>query len=289
MQTKGINLSEKRNFSDELTVTFQFIKQEFKSLMTALAVIVLPLVFVELFMQSFLLKGILAGNVFASDMGWMTLLVNYVLSISAFLWLQLFMLSYLRLYSEKYPTQERVNISWHEVLKLMRRYLGRFLVLDIVYFFMSFVGFVCLLVPGIYLSVLFLFAPYFLVVQDKNLSASFSAFSASSDLCRGQWWGTFGYVILCSLVFSTLGYVFSFPYIGVYVGSFFTGEVPGLFEMTLAGAIAKLGNYLVSGGLVLAIGIRFFSRREGKEHSVLLNKIEQIGMEEQAESGEDKL
>lgn len=289
MQTKGINLSEKRNFSDELTVTFQFIKQEFKSLITALAVIVLPLVFVELFVQSFLLKGIFAGNVFASGMGWMTLLANYVLSISAFLWLQLFMLSYLRLYSEKYPTQERVNISWQEVLKLMWHYLGRFLVLDIVYFFMSFVGFVCLLVPGIYLSVLFVFAPYFLVVQDKNLSASFSAFSASSDLCRGQWWGTFGYVILCSLVFSTLGYVFSLPYIGVYVGSFFTGEVPGLFEMTLAGAIAKLGNYLVSGGLVLAIGIRFFSRLEGKEHNVLLNKIEQIGVEEQAESGEGKL
>ncbi len=286
MQTKGINLSEKRNFSDELTVAFQFIKQEFKSLMTAFAVIVLPLIFVELFMQSFLLKSLVAGNMFVTDLGWISLLINYVLSASAFLWLQLFMLSYLRLYFEKYPIQEKVNISWQEVLKLMRHYLGRFLGLDIVYFLMFFVGFVCLILPGIYMSVLFVFAPYFLVVQDKNLSASFSA---SSDLCRGQWWGTFGYIILCSLVFSTLGYIFSLPYAGVYVGMFFTGQAPGWFELTLAGAIAKLGNYLVSGGLVVAIGIRFFSRVEGKEHNVLLNKIEQIGAEEQAESGEEKL
>ena len=104
MQTKRINLLEKRTFSDELTITFQFIKQEFKSLIKAFSAIVLPLIFVELFLQSFLLRDILGGaarNAFADGgSGWTTMLVNYLLAIFVFAWLQLFVLSYLRLYTE---------------------------------------------------------------------------------------------------------------------------------------------------------------------------------------------
>lgn len=290
MQTKKINLLEKRTFSDELTVTFQFIKQEFKSLIAAFSAIVLPLIFVELFLQSFLLEGVLkgtAGIAFTNgNSGWIMLLVNYLLVIIVSVWLQLFVLSYLRLYSDKYLQQEEIKISFLELLKMMGRHSGRFCVLCIVYLLCMVMGFFLFIVPGIYISVIFVFSSYFLVVRGEKLS---SAFTASADLCRGQWWNTFGYILMCFLIVSMLSYVFSLPYLGIMFESYLTGDKVGLFELTLVNSIALIGRYLMNIILIVGIGVRFFSRLERKEHRTLLDKIGQIGTEEQTVGSEDKL
>ncbi len=288
MQTKRINLLEKRTFSDELTITFQFIKQEFKSLIKAFSAIVLPLIFVELFLQSFLLRDILGGaarNAFADGgSGWTTMLVNYLLAIFVFAWLQLFVLSYLRLYTDKYLQQEEIKISFLELLKVMGRNSGLFFVLGIVYLFYVVMGCVIFILPGIYISVIFIFSSCFLIIRDRKL---FSAFASSADLCRGQWWNIFGYILLCSLIVSMLGYVFNLPYLGIFLEAYLTGNQPGLFELTLVNSVGIIGRYLMNIVFIVGIGVRFFSRLERKEHRTLLDKIGQIGTEERTESGED--
>lgn len=290
MQKEKINLSEKRTLSDELTVTFQFIKQEFKSLITSFSVIVLPLIVVGLFLQGAFLRDILRGidgNAFAdSDSGWITLLVNYLLNVITLVWLQLFALSYLRLYSDKYSRQEEMKIPWGELLKTMGRYSGSFCVLGIVYLLFVLVGFLFFLIPGIYVSVVFVFSSYFLVVRNGKL---FSVLSDSADLCRGKWWGTFGYILLCSLIVSMLSSVFKLPYWGIFFEAYLTERTPGLFELTLVNVIATVGQYLMNIVFFVGIGVRFFSRLEAREHRTLLDKIGQIGSEEQTESGEEKL
>ena len=55
-----IDLHQVRGFSDSITVTFNFVKQEFKPLLKSLAVIVLPLIFVDLFLKSFMMRGMLS-------------------------------------------------------------------------------------------------------------------------------------------------------------------------------------------------------------------------------------
>ncbi|MDE6450973.1 MAG: hypothetical protein K2L23_01530 [Odoribacter sp.] len=290
MQKEKINLSEKRTLSDELTVTFQFIKQEFKSLIVSFSVIVLPLIVAGLFLQGAFLKEVLKGadvTAFANNgSGWITLLVNYLLAVITLAWLQLFALSYLRLYSDKYLKQEETRISWRALLKMMVRYSGRFCVLGIIYLLLVLVSFLFFIIPGIYVSVIFVFSPYFLVVRDRKL---FSVFSDSADLCRGEWWGTFGYLLLCSLILSMLNYVFNLPYWGVFLEAYLTERTPGLFELTFANVIKTIGQNLTHVVLLVGIGVRFFSRLEAKEHRTLLDKIGQIGLEEQTESSEEKL
>lgn len=44
-----INFNQVRGFSDSITLTFNFIKQEFKPLLRSFAVIALPVIFIGLF------------------------------------------------------------------------------------------------------------------------------------------------------------------------------------------------------------------------------------------------
>ena len=48
-----INFNQVRGFSDSITLTFNFIKQEFKPLLRSFAVIALPVVFIGLFFMSY--------------------------------------------------------------------------------------------------------------------------------------------------------------------------------------------------------------------------------------------
>lgn len=290
MQTLRINLSEKRNFGDKFTTTFLFLKQEFKSLIAAFAVIVLPLVLVEVFLQSLLLEdtlAIAAGNVLDSDKASMgTLLINNLLVIIVFFWLQLFVLSYLRLYSDKYPLQEKIKISSREILRTMRQHLGEALGVGVVYMLAVIVGTILFIIPGIYVAVVLVFSAYFCVLRDKNVSSSLAD---AVDLCKGHWWSLFGYLLLFQLIITMLSYIFSLPYMGIAAISLVTEHTPGIFELSLVTLIAKIGGYLMTIILLAGIGVRFYSDLENKEHKSLLEKIGQIGSEEQTEKSEDQL
>ena len=48
-----INFNQVRGFSDSITLTFNFIKQEFKPLLRSFAVIALPVIFIGLFFMSY--------------------------------------------------------------------------------------------------------------------------------------------------------------------------------------------------------------------------------------------
>lgn len=290
MQTVKINLSERRNFGDKFTATFLFLKQEFRSLIAAFAVIVLPLVLVEVFMQSLLLKetlAIAAGNALGgSNTSVGTLLINNLLAVIVFFWLQLFILSYLRLYSDKYPSEGKMKISYKEILRTMRNHLGEALGIGVIYVLAVVVGTIFFIIPGIYVAVILVFSFYFCVLRDKNVSSSLAE---SVDLCRGHWWSLFGYLLMFQLIVTMLSYIFSLPYMGIAAISLVAEHAPGIFMLSLVTLVAKIGSYLMTIILLAGIGVRFYSDLEDKEHKSLLEKIGQIGSEEQTEKSEAKL
>ena len=57
-----INLSVIRGFSDSITVTFNFVKQEFVPFLKVLGVIVVPLMLVDFLVKGFFLRDLLTIN-----------------------------------------------------------------------------------------------------------------------------------------------------------------------------------------------------------------------------------
>ena len=101
-----INLSVQRSFSDLITVTINFMKQEFVPFIRAFAVIGFPMILLMLFFMKDLLMGAFdmslhpeayyEVNNFGDTM--LRTLFTSLFGVLMMLWVQLFAISYLRVY-----------------------------------------------------------------------------------------------------------------------------------------------------------------------------------------------
>ena len=110
MQKAKINLQEVRNFGDSITATFLFIKQEFKSLVRSFVVIMLPLIFVDLFVKSHMIKTMFTFVVAQAKDGILSIFLGYLSSMLVFYWLILFVNSFLRVYADKFRNSSEEGV-----------------------------------------------------------------------------------------------------------------------------------------------------------------------------------
>lgn len=281
-----ISLNQVRGFSECITYTFNFIKQEIKPLLKSFAVIVLPLIFIDLFIKSFLFHDIFmmafqqaepAPADFALTLK-NALLTNLSTLVLTY-WGGLWGLAYLRVYQDNYARPEQPSVMPGEVLSVMWKNLGKLLVWDIFYILAIILGLVLFVAPGLYLAVIWAFVAYFIVFRGQSMT---KAMSASHELIRGRWWNFFGYLILLQLIATGLSYIFSLPAGGLSLQTLFTQQAPSTYAVVLTMLLATVGQNFLSIILYVGIGMRFFSFLEEKEQTGLLNKIEQIGAEPQA-------
>lgn len=274
-----INLNQVRNFGDCITVTFNFFKQEFKPLLRTFVVLVLPLLLVDLFIKSFLLRDIMSfqGDVepdVAQEMMWSTvgdLILTYFFSVLLYFWVFLFALAYVRVYQD-ILREDQVNVQ--EVWRVMWKNAGRALLWGIVYGLIVTVGCVFFIIPGIYLSILFLFSAYFLVLEHRSLPDSLGG---SVELMQGKWWNFFGYVLLTSLIVGVISNIFAIPTSLLSVKFVISKQMPGPYEYAVVLFVANVGKCLMQVVSIWGIAARFYSYLEQKEHTSLLSKIEQLG------------
>lgn len=290
MKMEKISLNEERGFSDCITVTFNFVKQEFKPLIKSFAIIVLPLVFVNLFVNSLAVTTSLQMAVdpeqYALGDSWQTTLLSYMTTMLVVFWVMIFGISYIRVYDERHHLTELPAITAREVWQVMIRHLWPVLLWGLIYMLAVFIGAIFFIIPGIYFAVVLLFGGYFIVLQDKSVSQSISS---SMSLVHGQWWNFFGYIFVLQLIVSGLAYLFSIPYMVLVFKGVFTQEMPGTYETTFTMMFATLGQaflYIIS---MVGIAVRFFSDLEKKEHAGLLSKIDRIGNNLQPERSEESL
>ena len=261
-----INFNQVRGFSDSITLTFNFIKQEFKPLLRSFAVIALPVVFIGLFFMSYSARESLitivqpdqyAGS--SLDMLTNSLLTN-LLTMVIYFWMSLIGIAYIRVY------QDKVAVMW--------RNLGKSLLWAVIYLLMVVFGMILFIAPGIYLGVVFGFVFYYMILENRSISAGMSG---SRELLKGKWWNFFGYVIVLQLIVGGLSYIFSIPYLVLTFKTIFTQQLPGIYETTFSLLFANLGQSLLQLISVVGIAVRFFTYLEQKEHTGLLSKIGQIG------------
>lgn len=141
------------------------------------------------------------------------------------------------------------------------------------------VGAFFFIIPGIYLTMIWLFTAYFIMLRERPITM---AMGDSNDLVKGHWWNLFGYVIVLALIVSALSGIFSIPSMVLSIQAMLTQQTPGIFTMSLTLLLGTVGQHFLQIIMTVGIGMRFFSFLEEREHTSLLSKIDQIGADDQA-------
>ncbi len=164
-----------------------------------------------------------------------------------------------------------------DVWQIVKKNFLMILFTGIGYSFAVGLGFILLIIPGIYLSITL--SLIFIVRLEENLGF-FDALIRCKKLIKDNWWFTFGLIIVVGIVQSFLGFIL---YVPNYIVTFFvafTGidSESGGFNRTLyiISSIISSLSVLFYSISTIAIAFHYYNLVERKEAPGLLQQIEEI-------------
>lgn len=278
---KLVDFKQDREFGDILNATFVFIKQNFKPLGKTLLIYASPFIVMTAIAYAFFNVSMYSGmigagmNIFnmIGQMSGYTFLYLLLATTSHTIFIGL-LYGYIKLYNEKgFGNFEPVDV-WKFALKYFFLILGA----QIVFGLVIAVGFILLLLPGIYLLVSLSLLLIILLIEEKGFS---DAFSRSFLLTHKRWWWTFLLVLVTYIIMAVINYIFSMPYIIIQSTIVIHGggtEISKIFYGFFI-AISQTVSYISYTIPMIAFAFHYFSIVESVERPSLHNEIENIGSE----------
>ena len=281
-QEEKINFRQQREFGDRISLTLNFLRQNFQPLGKALLVIAGPVS---------LVVGIIYSQFFDQVLSFqqgsepdINEVVNSLSSASlaamlSFLSVALVMTTtfeYQKLYMEREDLSDPITVTevWNQVVKSV----GWIVLAIIVYAILVGLGLFVFVIPGIALTIYLALAFPLTVFERSNL-----AFSRSLKLVQNNWWSTFGFLIIISILQSIFGLVFQFP---VLITSFFQAlhtidegafNKPDSLFSSVSYTISYLGGQLLYSLTAVALAVQYFHLVEKNEARGLVDRIDQVG------------
>jgi hypothetical protein len=314
-----IEFAKTRDFSNKMNATFEFVKQNFKSLGRAMLYIVGPPALI-----ASLLIGSLMGDYFRAIFGLanggpngvfeaftseliikiiLTIVVATVTSVITMATMN----NYVILYREKQSNQIEVEEVWARVQQTFWMYFWSmigFIALAIVVYLililpivalaavapvLIFFGFLAFVIIIMYLLVA---NSLVFIVRGFEPRGFFESFSRSMFLTRGKWWSTFGLFFVFYLIVSVIGSMFFMPwYMTKIVSTLHQVSEGGRVDTSTDwfGIISMALNYLVSYMLgvlpQIALIFQYFNLVERKESKGLMEKMQGLGSGDQPQAG----
>jgi hypothetical protein len=274
-----------RDFGTVMNHSFDFIKAEYRRLGKALLIYVLPfliltgilLVLIQTSMARNLGNSIQPGTNIFQNFSWSKMGFSYLLQLLNFTVLSTVIFSFINLYLKKKGEFEVAELK-ASFLKLG----GKLLIANIVVGIIVIIASVFLLIPGIYLGVVFSLVTPIIVFEDAGLG---QALSRSFEIIKGNWWKTFGILFVGAVIVYIFSIILSIPLIiSAAVKSFHAISnhaqpqilSPGyLIASTLISMIQTFAYSLV----IIFISIQYFSLVEEKERPTLQAKIDRLNEE----------
>lgn len=286
MTDSKLQLEKNRDFGALFNDTFLFIKYNFKNLLMGMIYFVIPFAFLQgiaLGMYQYkALSTLSAGqssNPFAAVEGAMSqILITYLFTMITYTFSMAFVFQYIKLYK----ASENNEVELKQVWKLMLGVAPKIFLSIFVIGLLSGLGFMLLIIPGIYLIICFSLVIPTIIFQDDSLS---EALSSCFSLIKNNWWLTFGFLLIIGLIAGALQFVFQLP-AGIYqvIQSFHllqneassgSQSISILFSI-----IQAMGTCLMQVIPFIGIGILYFSLVEQKQNPTLLKDLESIGANE---------
>lgn len=262
---ENIDLNRFREFGDVISDTFIVIRQNFKPLLGACLVIC----------GLFVIANILISVVINTTRGdsetftamWFAEMLLGLVSFSALL---LVTLSYLALYKEKGNQKPDVIEVWG----YFRYYFFRVFFTMILITIALTIGFFLCFIPFVYLVVVFALIVPIMVFENGSLEYSYKK---AFKMIKGNWWNTFGIMLLVTVLIVVAMVVLMLPPIIIYGGGqWLTGKSLDNTAAVLQAVVINLCQLLwvvpfISSALI------YFSIIENKEAGSLVERIKMFG------------
>ena len=282
MAEKRFEFQKIRDFGENISDTFLFIRQESRPLLRSFfaicaVFILLNAVVAGLFQYNFLKTmafdpysgsidyGARLRGVF-SPLYFMTILT----SVMALTSMEVALFGYIKLYTEKGNESPEIDEVW----SLFKKYFLKVFFYHLPILFIIIIGTVCCLIPGVYFFTVF--APFATILVIEELSFS-EAFSRCFYLIREEFWLSFGIYVIAYILY----YIASMLFGGIFSGAGYLLKflTSGSFFETQQ-VIQSFVNFF---GLIFyiipltSITLHFFTLREKKDGTGIMNRIDSIG------------
>ncbi len=314
---KVIEFQQTRDFSRKLNTTFEFIRQNFKSLGKSILYISGPSVLVaSLLIGSFMGEFLTLTQSLQSQASDAEALGSYFLTVS--FWAQIlamfifFFISfvvtiatincYINLYVEKRTNKIEVQEVWDRVRITFWQYAG-----TTILFFLSYIVVVVLLVIPmvvlgaispflIFFGAIFLFVGIFYLAISVSLTFFIQTHEKKSFMAamvrsyrlvnNGKWWSTFGLLFILQMITGISSYIFLMPYYMIIItSSLHTVSTGNPFEMSttmvtisvICFTLYYMAQMLLYSLPHVGIAFQYFNLVELKEARGLMSQIETIG------------
>ncbi len=276
-------LYKQRDFGDQISATFEFIKLNIKRITMNYLVFSLPLVIIGsvLYAGGYtdLIQNVQAGQVYTPMSVFSgQIIIGGLLLFVASLFFIMSNYAMMKLYHEVEDPNE-INVAM--VYDVIKSRIGHYILGGIAVGVISVLGTLLLVLPGIYVMVAMMFTFIIIIFEGKN---AFGAIDRSFQVQRGFWWGSFGFIIVMAIIISLISYTIVLPISLIYDFSpleLMSGTVAQDFEHSASKflIVTVLSNsltYFISSIYVIAIGIRYFTIVESKEDISLNQEIDSM-------------
>jgi hypothetical protein len=283
MTDSKLQLEKNRDFGELFNDTFLFIKYNFKNLLMGMIYFVIPFALLQgiaLGMYQYEALSTISGQSLNPFMGEAvnSLLITYLFTLITYSFSMAFVFQYIKLYK----SAEDNDIELKQVWKSMLGIVPKIFLSIIVVALLSGIGFIFLIIPGIYLMICFSLVIPIIIFQGDSLG---EAMKSCFSLIKNNWWQTFGFLLILGMIAGALQFVFQLP-TTIYQGmaAFHMGQnEPSSVNQSLSilfSIIQAMGASLMQVIPFVGIGILYFSLVEQKQNPALLKELESVGANE---------
>jgi hypothetical protein len=285
MEKTSIELRKVRDIGLVINISFSFIAQEYKLFFKTLSILVLPvyliLKIITIFIEYQIYGSLVNENnwIVAFSKGeWKGFLVVMIINLLTGSLLVATVYGYVK----QYHLKGHGNFAVNDVAIEVRAWFWRICGSNIAIFFLIVIGFILLVVPGIYIAIPLSFITAVMVFEDCTLSMAFSRCFA---LLKGNWWQVFLLLLVIAIIIFAISFACSIPFI--IFG--FTKALHNVRDLNqnqsgsdinvvnhIADTVRLLIIYIANIIIYLAYSFQYFSMVEKKERPSLAQKIDDI-------------
>jgi len=288
-----IEFKKERDLGAIISDTFKFIRENWKQYFKTVLKIIGPFLAVGAALLIFafisyskasatLLNGSSAdNNMFFNTFGNMFIWI-FVLMI---LWGIIYtLLAEVSLFYIKSYIQNNGIINFEEIKTNTFKNMWKFLGLGMVSIIMLLVGYVLCFLPMVYLSVVLFLAMPIMAFESKSIT---DTISHCFNLISGEWWNTFGVVLILGILVGVLGLAFSVPsiiYQFINTGINIQNDDPTkMLEFIdnpiyiILNVLAYFGKFLLYSVTLISSAFVYFDLNEKKNLTGTYERIDSLG------------
>ena len=290
MEVKNfIEFKKERDLGAIITDTFKFIRENWKEYFLTVLKIVGPVLLVALavlvfymFTMSDLFTNV--GSIQNNPGTFLGTLFSWVFGLISVYILLYTLLSMASLYFIKSYINNHGNAIFSEIKTNILKNIWKFIGLGFLITLVTIVGMIFCYIPGIYLGTVMSLATSIMVFEEKSIG---DTFSHAFTLIKGEWWNTFGVLIVVWMLLVILGQAFSIPAfiyqmikIGTMVGTEDPTAVFSIFKdpiYLVLNILSYVFQFILYSIPLISTVFVYYDLNEQKNQTGTFEKIDSIG------------